>query len=173
VVKEDILDLSGAARMISRYIVNLPFEAQVALLMTADRFDCERIERDITIVFEDLADLCPFSLLKQSSDANAVAPARIAIASLPEIANDSWPYSRKLSANNSIDDWWSAITPLRATWQIELTRLYWEGGRQLVDRPGEQRPLKANGKVVPREREEALHQTRRTYVQIAREFDPR
>jgi hypothetical protein len=169
----DILFLVDGPKRVSRYINNLSLEAQASLWTAADRFDCERIQNDIMTIFNYRATRYPSELLKYSSEINAVVPAKVAIAHLSRRTTDGWQFSRKAYwPHSSANDWWSTISCLRPTWQLELTRLFWEGGRQLVDRPEEQRPRKRNGHATARIREQALHQTRKTYAQIADRFDP-
>lgn len=69
-------------------------------------------------------------------------------------------------------DWWTAIANLQSSWQIELSRLRWEQGRQLVNRPDDWTNLGANGRRLPRRQEIMLRDRRLTRAQMAERFEP-
>jgi hypothetical protein len=156
-------------RSVAAHIYALPLKDQVDLFAVADRFDCDRVQGDIMALIKYAAVTSPLDLLKRSSDANVVWPARLAIAELdntPEWTPCRFGY--KLSA----DEWWAAIDNLRATWQIALTKLFWEGAFELLERPGKPRRRRLNGKAYPRPREGIMQQSKRDYGDIAKEFNP-
>jgi hypothetical protein len=154
------------------YLVKLSLREQGSLSTLADRFDCELILASLTHIFESTAKRNPTAYLKRCSDANAVPPAKVAIMFLPTCDTPLWPYCRQPNCKDPASDWWQALSPLRASWQLELTKLFWEGGLQLVDRPDEERPRRGNGRADPREREGIMRPSRKTWAQIAEDFNP-
>jgi hypothetical protein len=153
------------------YLNDMSLEATGSLSRLADRFDCERIQQALAVNFKRLALHRPARFLGRCSDVNAVPPARVAIAALPNFYTEDWPFGRG-TLGGDMSDWWKAISPFRPSWQLELSRLFWEGGQQLVDRPEEDRLRKGNRRAYSRHREQALHQTRKSWAQIAEEFNP-
>jgi hypothetical protein len=147
-------------------VIELPLQDQVLLRDATDRFDCERIHRYITSTLKESITLSPSKHLSRASDANNIEQARLAIAELGNCPN--WHPTGLYRGT-----WWAAIADLQPTWQLELTKLFWKEGFQLIDREeDEARPRHPNGRAYPRIREVVMQQTRRTYAQIAADFNP-
>lgn len=145
-------------RSVAAHVYALSLKDQVDLFAVADRFDCDRNQGDSMAIIKYAAVTSPLDLLKRSSDANVVWPARLAIA--------------ELVYELSVDEWWDAIDNLRATWQIALTKLFWEGAFELVDRLGKARRRRLNGNAYPRTREGIMQRSKQSYNNIASDYDP-
>jgi hypothetical protein len=159
--------VSSRGVWLSRTILELPLKDKVLLRELADRFDCEKTLRYITLSLEHSIKNSPLQHLNRSSDANNVEQARLAITELGNYHN--W----QLTGMGLDSAWWTAIANLRPTWQLALSKLFWKEGFQLVDREeDEARPRAPNGRAYPRIREVVMQQTRRTYAQIAADFNP-
>jgi hypothetical protein len=152
-------------RVVSDYVSYLSLQDQAELLVLADRFDCVNVQYDITSALEASASKNAMELLRRSSEDNLVPLAKIAIRHRGDCSE--W----RPTTSSGRNTWWKVVRGLRPTWQLELTKLYWEDGFQLVDRE-EERPRMSSGRAYPRLREVIMRQTRRTYAQIADDFDP-
>lgn len=131
---------------------------------TADFLDCSLVVQAVIETFEDAASDLGFDgsamrLLQWASDTNQVMVAKIAIeaGALPS-------YTRYR--------WYDDIKNLGPQWQIELTRLSWTHGHQLVARDTDKHNIRANGKTVARRKETIWFDSRLSDEEIASRFDP-
>lgn len=71
----------------------------------------------------------------------------------------------------SYHQWWKRLEGIRPSWQIELTKLFWEFQNELVN-PYKERGRYSNGRRRPRSRETIMVQSDMSPEAIAAAFDP-
>jgi hypothetical protein len=131
----------------------------ILLARLADRFDCEVISRStnrkLNIYYQEKT---PLALLTEASNHDLIEPARKAIL--------------RIRWGDLYHQWWPSLQGIRPSWQIELTRLIWITRQQLVDRPEEVPKYTSSGRRRSRTRESIMSQTRRSFQEIADDFNP-
>jgi hypothetical protein len=146
-------------RHISETIGSFSLKAKVLLARLADRFDCEVISRStnrkLNIYYQEKT---PLALLTEASNDDLIEPARKAIL--------------RIRWGDLYRQWWPSLQGIRPSWQIELTRLIWITRQQLVDRPEEVPKYTSSGRRRSRTRESIMSQTRRSFQEIADDFNP-
>jgi hypothetical protein len=152
-------------RHISDTIDSFSLKSKVLLGRLADRFDCEVISRStnqkLSVYYGRKT---PLALLKEASENNLIEPARQAIRDIEWLAG--------FELAKLYRQWWPSLQGIRPSWQIELTRLIWITRQQLVDRPEEVPEYTISGRRRSRTRESIMSQTRRSFQEIADDFNP-
>jgi hypothetical protein len=138
------------------------YEERLRLIETADRFDCEAIVADTRLSLEVYyAALGAWDLLTVASKSNSIPLAKKAIIKMqggePAFAHF---------------EWWTLMSHLQPSWQIELTRLVWSFQSELVNRPQQEHKIRPDGRREPRKRETIMIQTSRSYQELADAFNP-
>jgi hypothetical protein len=151
-------------RRVPARLDDLSLSDLVNLLQTADFFDCERVHSDVLAILKASACTSPMQLLRASSDANLLVPAKLAIAQLSFCP--TWPLHRNGQAPR-LNSWFTGISGLRHSSQSELTRLCWVDTCQVPDDPTP-RPRSQ----TPYERQDIMLQSGKSYSQIAEDFNP-
>lgn len=147
-------------------IEQLSLKDKIRLEEMADRFDCEviniSVKHSLDIYYSSMT---PTELLIIASNIDSVPVAKAAIT---RMQNDYDCRTRRIYRI-----WWTFIEGLRPSWQLELTKLFWDNDRQLVDRPLETPKRTITGRRRPRTRECVLIRTSRTFKEIAEAFNPK
>ena len=155
----------GQIVYIPKAIEDLSLKEKICLAETADRFDCGVIDlsvkRSLGIYYKSMS---PSQLLMAASKANLVPIAKAAIVKMEGCYD--------CQAEIIYRDWWTFVRGLRPSWQLELTKLFWETGHQLVERLYKAPEYRSNGKRKPRTREGILIGSRHSFAEIAAAFDP-
>jgi hypothetical protein len=159
------LNYEGQVMYIPKAIERLPLKEKISLGETADRFDCAVIDlsvkRSLGVYYDSMT---PIQLLRAASKANIVPVAKAAIARMGT--------SSRWGPERIYRDWWTFISGIRPTWQVELTKVFWETGDQLVERLYKAPEYQINGRKKPRTREGILIATRHSFAEIAAAFNP-
>jgi hypothetical protein len=146
-------------------IHKLSLVEKVTLQEVADRFDCEAIGVDVKHYLDIYySSLTALELLAVASKVESVPVARVAITKMAE-------YS-EFRSRSTKHKWWTMIEDIRPSWQIELTKLFWEFQQELVN-PHLERGRRNNGSRLPRTRETIMVQTTMSHEEIAAAFNPR
>jgi hypothetical protein len=157
-------DHEGEEVHIPAVIYNTSVKDNLRLIDLADRFDCEAIGASANLSLEiGYASRSAWEVLEVASDANSIPMAKRAIIKMT--------HDNKLPICQ-LSEWWSLISSLQPTWQIELTKLVWVFQNEIVDRPLQERRTLPNGRKEARMREAIMVQTTKSYEQVAAEFNP-
>jgi len=121
--------------------VNIPlaiskmwYEERLRLFETADRFDCEAIVANVMLSLEIYySSLGGWDLLTVASKSNSISLAKRAIIKMA----DGPPTISRF-------EWWTLISHLQPSWQIELTKLVWEFRSELVKPLQQERQTRPN-----------------------------
>ena len=158
------IDHEGEEVHIPTVIYNLSVQDSFKLIDVADRFDCEAIGTSAKLSLEVFyASLGAWEILEVASEANSIAIAKRAIIKMTH--DKSLPIY-------DITEWWSMMSSLQPTWQLELTKLVWVFQKDIVDRPHQNRRTLPNGRKEARMREAIMVQTSRPYKEVAAAFNP-
>jgi hypothetical protein len=109
------------------------------------------------------ASLGAWELLEVASEANSLPIAKSAIIKMT--------HDKRLPIYD-ISEWWTLMSSLRPTWQLELTKLVWVFQKEIVDRPLQERRTLLNGRKEARMREAIMVQSSESYEEVAAAFNP-
>jgi hypothetical protein len=145
-------------------IHGLSVQESFRLIDVADRFDCEAIGTSAKLSLEVFyASLKAWELLEVASEANSLPIAKRAIIKMT--------HDKRLPIYD-ITEWWTLMSNLRPTWQLELTKLVWVFQKEIVDRPLQERRTLPNGRKEARMREAIMVQSSESYEEVAAAFNP-
>jgi hypothetical protein len=144
----------------------LSLKEKVCLEEMADRFDCEVINISVKQSLGSYySSETPWELLTVASNLDLVPVAKAAIIGMQ--------HDYDCATRRIYRIWWTFIEGLRPSWQVELTKLFWDSNQQLVDRPHDTPRRTITGRKRPRTRECVLIRTGRTFKEIAEAFNPK
>jgi hypothetical protein len=158
------IEHEGEEVYIPTVIHGLSVQESFRLIDVADRFDCEAIGTSAKLSLEVFyASLKAWELLEVASEANSLPIAKRAIIKMT--------HDKRLPIYD-ITEWWTLMSNLRPTWQLELTKLVWVFQKEIVDRPLQERRTLPNGRKEARMREAIMVQSSESYEEVAAAFNP-
>jgi hypothetical protein len=158
------IEHDGEEVHIPTVIHGLSVQESFRLIDVADRFDCEAIGTSAKLSLEVFyASLGAWELLEVASEANSLPIAKRAIIKMT--------HDKRLPIYD-ISEWWTLMSSLRPTWQLELTKLVWVFQKEIVDRPLQERRTLLNGRKEARMREAIMVQSSESYEEVAAAFNP-
>jgi len=138
----------------------LSLNEKIALVQSAERFNCNQVQHYAQGVLDDYyKKSTALDLLEAASNAKSIATGKIAIL--------------KMQEGGIYNIWFAVMKRLRATWQVEFHRLFWEPSAQLVNRPENEPERTSTGRRRPRTREAVFITTNRSFKEIAERFNPK